>query len=98
MLDPRHQEGFDFLILSLCSVSDRAGGPREASGRKQDAAAQCGASLGRAIKLFIAQCSLSCATRSLFLCSRAIFNSSSERLPLVSIPRRFSSILASETS
>ena len=52
MLDPRHQEGFDFLILSLCSVSDRAGGPREASGRKQDASAQCGASLGRAISFY----------------------------------------------
>jgi hypothetical protein len=35
---------------------------------------------------------------ALFLCSRAIFKSSSERLPSVSIPRRFSSVLASATS
>jgi hypothetical protein len=34
----------------------------------------------------------------LFLSSRAIFKSSSERLPSVSIPRRFSSALASATS
>src|SRR3990172_2049620 len=34
----------------------------------------------------------------LFLCSRAMFKSSSERLPSVSIPRRFSSVLASATS
>ena len=34
----------------------------------------------------------------LFLCSRAIFKTSSERLPSVSIPRRFSSVLASATS
>jgi hypothetical protein len=35
---------------------------------------------------------------ALFLCSRTITKSSSERLPSVSIPRRFSSVLASATS
>jgi Arm DNA-binding domain len=49
-------------------------------------------------RVLIAHCSLSCVTRSLFLCSRAMFKSSSERLPWVSIPRRFSSLLASATS
>ena len=38
------------------------------------------------------------ATRGLFRSSRAIFNISSGRLPSVSIPTRFSSVLASSTS
>jgi len=38
------------------------------------------------------------ATRGLFRSSRAIFKISSGRLPSVSIPRRFSSVLASSTS
>ena len=48
--------------------------------------------------VLIVYCSLSCVTRSLFLCSRTMFKSSSERLPSVSIPRRCSSFLASATS
>lgn len=41
-------------------------------------------------EVLIAHRSLSCVKRSLFLCSRAMFKSSSERLPWVSIPRCFS--------